>query len=107
VWERSGTRRGRDASRVPVPWDSDDPDSTLSFFRHAIELRRSRSEFSGTPVEWLDAPADALVFVVDGGVVCALNAGRRPVAVPEGEVLLASDALEEGKLPPNAVAWLV
>ena len=71
VWQRSGhTRRGRDASRVPMPWEGeappfgfsttadtwlplppewaaltvekqlDSPDSALSFFRRAIELRR-------------------------------------------------------------------
>ena len=93
VWERSGhTRRGRDASRVPVPWEGDtppfgfsdnpdtwlplppdwaaltvekqfdDPASTLSFYRRAIELRRDRSEFDGTTIEWLDSPADSLAF---------------------------------------------
>ena len=70
-------RRGRDACRVPMPWAGDappfdfsanpdtwlpippewaaltvekqldDPESTLSFFRRAIELRRSRAEFDG------------------------------------------------------------
>lgn len=138
VWERSGhTRRGRDASRVPVPWDGDappfgfsdsadtwlplppewaaltvekqldDPASTLSFFRRAIELRRSRPEFGGTTLEWLDSPADGLVFRVSGGLVCALNAGRRAMDLPDGEVLFASGALLDGKLPPNTAAWLV
>jgi alpha-glucosidase len=138
VWERSGhTRRGRDASRVPVPWEGDappfgfsanpdswlplppewaaltvekqlgDPDSTLSFFRRAIELRHSREEFGGTTLEWLDSPADGVVFRVDSGLVCALNAGRRAMPLPEGELLFASGALVDGKLPPNTAAWLV
>jgi alpha-glucosidase len=138
VWERSGhTRRGRDASRVPMPWEGDappfgfsdnrdtwlplppewaaltvekqlaDPASTLSFFRRAIELRRSRPEFGGSAVEWLASPADGLVFRVSGGLVCALNAGRRGMDLPEGEVLLASSAVVDGKLPPNTAAWLV
>jgi alpha-glucosidase len=138
VWERSGhTRRGRDASRVPMPWQGDippfgfsdnpdtwlplppewaaltvqkqldDPDSTLAFFRRAIELRHSRPEFGGTAVEWLDSPADSVAFRVSSGLVCALNAGRRAMALPDGEVLLTSDALVDGKLPPNAAAWLV
>jgi len=51
---------------------------------------------------------DALVYrVVDGGLVCALNAGNSPLALPAGEVLLASADLVDGKLPPNAAAWLV
>jgi alpha-glucosidase len=138
VWERSGhTRRGRDACRVPVPWEGDtppfgfsdnpdtwlplppdwaaltvekqcdDPASTLSLYRRAIELRRDRSEFDGTTIEWLDSPADSLAFRLSGGLVCVLNAGSRAVPLPIGEVLLASDELVDGALPPDTAAWLV
>jgi alpha-glucosidase len=138
VWERSGhTRRGRDASRVPMPWQGDappfgfssvadtwlplppqwaeltvekqldDPDSTLSFFRHAFELRRSRAEFRGLAVEWLDSPSESLAFRNSGGLVCVLNAGRHATPLPAGEVLLASGPLADGQLPPNTAAWLV
>jgi alpha-glucosidase len=85
----------------------DDDASTLSFFRRAIELRRSRAEFDGRSIEWLDSPADALVFRVSGGLVSALNAGRRSMPLPAGELLLASGELVDGKLPPNTAAWLV
>ena len=85
----------------------DATDSTLAFFRRAIELRRSRSEFDGAAIEWLDSPADGLVFRFAGGLVCALNAGRRPMALPDGELLLASGELADGTLPPNTAAWLV
>ena len=84
-----------------------DPDSTLAFFRRAIELRHSRTEFGGTTLEWLDAPDDGLVFRVGGALVCALNAGRNAMVLPDAEVLLASGALVDGKLPPNTAAWLV
>ena len=66
------------------------------------------AEFAGLSIEWLDAPDDALVFrVVGGGLVCALNAGDAPVALPAGEVLLASAKLPAGVLPPNAAVWLI
>ena len=138
VWERSGhTRRGRDACRVPVPWDGDAPpfgfsanpdtwlpippewatltvekqlpeaNSTLSFFRRAIELRHNRPEFGGSAVEWIESPIDTLVFRLTSGLVCALNASRRAMALSGGEVLLASGALVDGQLPPNTAAWLV
>jgi len=84
-----------------------DPSSTLAFFRRAIELRRDRTEFSGPQVEWLDAPADGLVFQLSSGLVCALNAGRRATTLPDGEILLATGPLADGKLPPNTAAWLV
>lgn len=138
VWERSGhTRRGRDASRVPLPWAGatppfdfsanpdtwlpippewaaltierqlDDDASTLTFFRKAIELRRSRTEFDAQSIEWLASPTDTLVFRVSGGLVCALNAGRRPMPLPAGELLLTSGGPVGGKLPPNTAAWVV
>jgi alpha-glucosidase len=131
------TRRGRDGCRVPMPWEGDAPpfgfspnpdtwlpippqwapltverqlndaDSTLSFFRRAIELRSSRTEFGGPAIEWLGSPPNTLVFRLSGGLVCALNAGRRAMPLPPGELLLASGALVDGKLPPNTAAWLV
>jgi alpha-glucosidase len=138
VWERSGhTRRGRDASRVPVPWEGDappfgfsdnpdtwlplpeewaaltverqlgDPASTLEFYRQAIELRHSRSEFDGATIEWLDSPADTLAFRRRGGLVYVLNAGADAMELPDGNVLLATGELVEGKLPADAAAWLV
>ena len=39
--------------------------------------------------------------------MCALNTGARPIALPDGEVLLTSGPLVDGKLPPNTAAWLV
>jgi alpha-glucosidase len=131
------TERGRDRCRVPMPWSGDippfgfsscadtwlpmpeewaaltvekqlaDATSTLSFFRRTIELRRKRSEFDGSDIEWLPASRDVLIFKRRGGLVCALNAGKRAIALPRGELLLASAQLSRGKLPPDAAAWLV
>jgi alpha-glucosidase len=137
VWERSRhTERGRDGCRVPMPWHGqtppfgfsvnpdtwlpippewseltvekqlDSPDSTLTFFRSALESRRGRPEFDGV-LEWLDSSPETLTFRLAGGLVCALNTGSRSTALPGGEPLLASDALVDGKLPPNAAAWLI
>lgn len=129
--------RGRDGCRVPMPWAgtaapygfSDNPDtwlpippewaeltvaaqdgdpaSTLTFFRRAIELRRSRAEFDGSTIEWLDSPTGSLVFHRGGGLVCVLNAGVRPISLPEGQVLFVSGPLVDGALPPDTAAWLV
>jgi alpha-glucosidase len=131
------TERGRDKCRVPIPWTGDappfgfstsadtwlpmpadwaaltvekqrdDPDSTLSFYRRALQLRGQRSEFDGSELEWLAADPELLIFERNGGaLVCALNAGRRPAALPPGDVILASAPLVDGKLPPDAAAWL-
>jgi alpha-glucosidase len=130
------TERGRDGCRVPLPWSGDtapfgfsdspdtwlpmpgrwadltveaqagDPDSTLSFYRRALELRRRRSEFDGEAIEWLDSPPGTLMFRRAGGLVCVLNAGQQPVALPDGQPVLASGALTDGQLTPDTAAWL-
>ncbi len=82
--------------------------STLSFFLRALEIRRSHVEFTGESVEWLEAPNDVLAFARgDGGLRCVLNAGMRPIPLPDGEPILTSAPLLDGELPPNAAAWLV
>ena len=132
------TERGRDKCRVPIPWSGEDPpfgfststhtwlpmpadwatltvekqqadaDSTLSFFRRALKLRREHAEFNSTDLDWLTAPRGALIFRRrGGGLVCALNAGKRPMALPDGDLILASAGLVDGELPSDGAAWLV
>ncbi len=131
------TERGRDGCRVPLPWSGEAPPygfssstetwlpmpsdwagltverqaadaaSTLALFRRLIGLRRARTEFTGDGIEWLSAPRDALIFRRAGGAVCTLNAGRSPIALPPGELLVSSAPLVDGALPPDAAAWLV
>jgi len=47
-----------------------------------------------------------LAFRGADGVTCVLNAGTRPVPLPDGELLIASEALLDGALPPDAAAWI-
>ncbi|WP_428341424.1 glycoside hydrolase family 13 protein [Mycobacterium sp.] len=132
------TVRGRDGCRIPIPWRGDTPpfgfststdtwlpippewesltverqllrpDSTLSFFQRALEIRRSHGEFTGDGIEWLEAPGDILAFARgDGGLRCVLNAGKEPIPLPDGEPILTSAPLVDGELPANAAAWLV
>lgn len=139
VWERSGrTRRGRDAHRVPMPWEGDAPPfgftesespwlpmppdwraltvetqledagSTLSLYRHALEIRRTHPGFVGDSLEWYGAPEGCFAYRRPGTtMVCALNTSAAPVQLPPGDVLLSSGPLtEDGKLPPDTAVWL-
>jgi alpha-glucosidase len=36
-----------------------------------------------------------------------LNAGKRPIPLPSGELILASAPFVAGQLAPDAAAWLV
>ncbi|MGC7094008.1 glycoside hydrolase family 13 protein [Amycolatopsis lurida] len=134
----AGPDGGRDGCRVPIPWEGDEPpfgfttadrawlpmpsdwagltveaqledaDSTLSLYRHALELRHQHPAFDGEEVEWYGAPAGCFALRrKPGGLVCALNTSAAPVDLPPGEVLLSSSPLVDGKLPPDAAAWLV
>ncbi|MCZ2828606.1 glycoside hydrolase family 13 protein [Modestobacter sp. VKM Ac-2986] len=130
------TERGRDACRVPVPWSGDspaygfsttpdtwlpmpagwgpltaeaqaaDPGSMLSLYRSALALRRSSSAFTGEDVQWLPAPEGVLAFRRSGGLVCLVNLSGAPVPLPEGEVLLASEAVADSTLAADAAVWL-
>ncbi|MBI1759398.1 MAG: glycoside hydrolase family 13 protein [Actinobacteria bacterium] len=129
--------RGRDGERVPLPWNGaeppygftegpgtwlpmpadwgglaveaqlDDPDSMLSLYRNALEIRREHPAMSGDEVQWFGAPTGCLAFRRTGGLVCALNAADELVPMPPGEVVLSSGPLEDGMLPPDTAAWLV
>ena len=131
------TRRGRDRCRIPLPWSGTAPsygfssspttwlpmppdwgpltvaaqqaddDSMLSLYRTALRLRATSPAFDGQSLEWLPAPEGCLAFRRPGGLVCLLNLSRAPVPLPEGAVLLASDDVSAGLLPPDAALWAV
>jgi alpha-glucosidase len=132
------TERGRDGCRVPIPWEGtappygftahqdswlpmpfewapltvevqlEDPDSMLSLYRRAIELRRTHPAFAGAELEWYGAPPACFAFRRKGGrLICALNTSGGLVPLPAGDVLLSSGPLVDGQLPPDTAAWLV
>jgi alpha-glucosidase len=135
VWARSGhTEKGRDGCRVPIPWTVDgtsagfglngswlpQPEgwgdrsveaqssrtgSMLELYRSALRLRRQHLT-SDLDIEWLEGPSsETLMFLRGSGVRCVVNFGSDPVAI-DGEVLLSSTDLDDGRLPGNASAWL-
>lgn len=131
-----GVEVGRDGCRVPLPWtatgssfgfgadgahlpqpswwgefsvetERDDSASTLNLYRHALWLRRDlqdaeelawRSHASGSD--------DVLWFERPGGWQSITNFGSSPIDLPDGEVLVTSAPLVDGRLPGTATAWL-
>lgn len=137
TWERSGhTDRGRDGVRVPLPWTGESPSfgftsaphawlpqpddwgplsvlsqredtaSTLEMYRSALRLRKQW--LVSQPFEWLPAQPGLLAFR-RGRVVCLLNTGSRGVRPPiTGVPLITSAGWDgDGRLPPDASAWLL
>jgi alpha-glucosidase len=97
-------------ARYAVEAQLEDPDSMLSLCRQALELRRSSRAFSGSELEWYGAPPGCFAFRrKGGGLICGLNTSATPVALPPGQVLLASGPLplSGDALPPNTAVWLI
>ena len=128
-----GVDQGRDGCRVPLPWDADQPhngfggpphlpqpewfaryaaaqeaqqpESFLSLYRQALSLRR---QLQGDEVlEWGGLDADEVLHLVrPGGWESVTNFGSEPVDLPQGEVLLISAPLEDGRLSGRSTAWI-
>ena len=134
IWHDSGhTVKGRDGCRVPIPWDATgpslgfgdgpgwlpqppafpslaasvqdgDPASTLTLYRHALDLRRAHLEHE-TGFELLDSLDGVLAFGRGPSFVCTVNMGDEPSPMPAGDVLLASGPLDDGRLPVDTAVW--
>ena len=92
-----------------VEAQSEDPASMLELYRAALRLRRDEPSLRSErePLRWLSAAADVLAFRRGDDVACVINLSDAPAALPEHDgVLLSSDPLEDGLLPPNTGVWL-
>jgi alpha-glucosidase len=83
------------------------PDSMLTLYREALRLRGAQPELGDGSMTWLSAEPGVLAFARgDGGFACVVNLSDTPTALPAGELLLASDPVVDGQLPPDTAAWL-
>ena len=67
-----------------------------------------RTEDPGMPLmSWLAHAPDTICFTREPGFIFAANLGAAPVPMPpHARVLLASDPVSDGKLPPDTAVWL-
>ncbi|MCA1655165.1 MAG: hypothetical protein LC635_01565 [Pseudonocardiaceae bacterium] len=66
-----------------VTAESDRPDSMLSLYRAAIDLRGRHKTLGDGDLSWVDSPADVLVLRREPGLLCAVNLGEEPWRLPE------------------------
>jgi alpha-glucosidase len=126
VWEQSGhTDRGRDGSRVPLPWSGDEPpfgfgtggswlpqpaawkaltaeveqgnpDSMLELYRSALRIRRATEALGDGVLQWSEAGDGVLAFTREPGFAFVLNFSDAPVDLPaHKEILLSSGPLTD------------
>ncbi|GAA2130661.1 glycoside hydrolase family 13 protein [Nocardioides bigeumensis] len=134
-WFRTG-EIGRDGCRVPIPWGGDappydfgpgtghpwipqpeeygeltvekqaaDPSSTLAFYRATLAARRDLVAAAGDAIDAVEVTGDVLTFE-RGPVTVVVNCGKKPLDLPDGEVVVSSAALVGGKLPVDSAAWV-
>jgi alpha-glucosidase len=99
---------------LTVEIETGEPDSMLELYRRALEIRRAEPALGDGPgpgatantMTWLPTPDGVLAFS-RSGVGCVANLSQHTVEVPaHTAVLLASDPLADGLLPPDTSVWL-
>jgi alpha-glucosidase len=84
-----------------------DPGSMLQLYRAMIRIRREEPGLGDGPFEWLPSLPGVLAFSRGDRFVNLTNMSDGPVPLPpDSLVLLASDDVTDGGLPPDATAWL-
>ena len=95
-----------DWGRYSVESQLADERSFLSLYRTALRLRRDHPALGRGTLRWLDADG-LLCFAREPGFILAANLGAAPAPLPaHGEILLTSEPVTDGSLPPDAAAWL-
>ncbi len=79
--------------------------STLELYRAALRERAASSLGLGG-IEWLDGYPDDVVALRNGAVTVIANTGTSTITLPRLELLVASDGVSAGALPPDTTAWL-
>jgi alpha-glucosidase len=89
-----------------VDAEANDEGSVLHLYRAALRLRHELAALGDGTLSWLDAGEGLLAFTREPGFGFAANLSSAPVALPDGaRVLLASEALDGGQLPPDVAVW--
>ena len=87
-----------------VEREAGDEGSSLALYRAALALRRSVA--AGEGLTWTPSGPGVVHVERPGGWVCLTNFGPDPVALPDGEVLLTSGPLTDGRVPADRTVWL-
>lgn len=94
-------------SEHSVEAQASDPNSFWTLYRSALAQRRQNPALGDGTLTWTSEPAgpEVVDFTREPGFRCIVNFGA-PVALPEGEILLASEALEGDMLGTDQAVWL-
>jgi alpha-glucosidase len=81
--------------------------SMLWLYRQALRIRRRLVALGDTGFHWCDADADVLAFARGDDFLCVSNLSQSARPLPQHDsILLSSNPLENGLLPPDTTVWL-
>jgi alpha-glucosidase len=81
--------------------------SMLSLYRTALSIRRSHPALGDGTMTWIDSKSEVLAFSRGLGFVSVTNLSDETIELPSyTRLLLTSEPLIGGKLPPDSTAWL-
>jgi alpha-glucosidase len=79
----------------------------LHLYRQALRIRREESGLRDGPLTWLPVAPEVLAFSRGDRFLSVTNLSSDPLPLPPHQaVLLASADVSDGRLPPDATAWL-
>lgn len=96
-----------------VECEQQTPQSTLRLYQRALQLRRdlriAASDRAGEQMKWLpEYGTEVIAFERGDGWRVLVNCGGTPVRLPAtADVILASDELVGGQLPPDTAVWML
>ncbi len=97
-------------ARYAVDTQAGTPGSTLELYRHALRLRKELRLGEGALHLDERFRGDVVAFrrqTPVGQVLVLANVGEQPIMPPSGaRIILATAELDDGRLPPDATAWL-
>ena len=101
-----------DWSALTVQAQLADDGSMLSLYRRLLAVRRSSAALSVGSFEWLPASGEVLAFrrsadAAADEIQCFVNLSTEPIPLPPGAVVVSSDELDAGRLPPDTAAWII
>jgi len=106
-----------DQSWLPQPLDwgnfsaegqENSADSMLQLYRNAIGIRKTNPSLLSSHFRWTDSSDDSFVFTrsEDGSFLCVVTFEVGEPVPPDYAVLLSSQEIELGQIPPNSTVWL-
>lgn len=83
-------------------------DSMLHLYRTALRIRRTHSTLNSPLFRWVESMDERFMFTRsdDESFLCLVTFEKGETVPPNYEVLLSSQKIESGQIPPDTTTWL-